>query len=215
MPCPGDPGPRPDWIPALNAARLVMRYSVFGQNVENVHTFQRDGNWDYSALFALATEALASWHTNIKPLLPAVATLVDVVATDLENEDGVQATVAASAPGTSASAAFNTLGNTFAIKFATGLTGRSHRGRMYWPVLIDSVVNDGALTNAAAALAYVDAIGDFMADINSATDASHCIVSYQNDCEWRDVAEVNNVNAYTYTDLFLDSQRRRLLGRGT
>lgn len=215
MPCPGDPGPRPDFIPAPDCARLVMHYSIFGQSVNNIHYFWRNGGWDSGSLLEQAVEAAASWHTNIKPLLPTAATLVDITITDVAVEDSLQAITATSAPGTSGAAAFETTGNTFVIKFTTDHIGRSFRGRMYWPLLQVTQVNDGKLGSDALASVLVDAVSDFFADIESVTGNPHVIVSYQNDCEWRDVAVSTPVQGYTYTDLNLDSQRRRLPGRGT
>lgn len=192
-----------------------MRYSLWGQIIQNVFYFRRSGGWSEANLLEQLTELLAAWHINIKPLLPTVITLVDLIATDVATEDAEQATLAASAPGTNATAAFENPGTTFAIKFATDRVGRSYRGRMYWPVLLTTQVNEGQIASTAAALAIVAGVADMFADTSSVTGNEHVIVSYMNDCAWRTTAAVTAVRTYTYTDLNLDSQRRRLPGRGT
>lgn len=214
MPCPGDPGPRPDFIPAPDCARLVMKYAIFGQVVENVFYFRRGGGWSSGNLLEQAEEAASSWHVNIKPELPAAATLVDITCTDVAVEDGEQAILAVSAPGTSGAAAFETTGNTFCIKFGTSHIGRSFRGRMYWPLLTTGAVNDGSITSTGVATDYIDAVSEFFADLASVTGNDHVIVSYQNDCEWREEAVASTVQSYSYSTLALASQRRRLPGRG-
>src|ERR1051325_5129209 len=126
MPCPGDPGPRPDFIPAPDTAKMVMSYFIFGQTVENVFYFTRSGGWDSGNLLEQAVEAANSWHTNIKPILPPAVTLNTITVTDVATEDSIQAEVAVSAVGTAAAAPFETTGNTFVIKFTTDRIGRSY-----------------------------------------------------------------------------------------
>lgn len=213
MPCPGDPGPRPDFIPAADVAKLVMKYLIFNQQVHNVHYFSRSGGYDASALNDLVQAAKDSWLANFITLMSGEVTLMDITATDMSVEDGATSTVTVNTACTNAGAILQTIGNTLAVKFLTGLSGRSFRGRMYVPALFAANVNDGIVDTTLAGI-WVDAITAFFDDILADTADQHVIVSYQNDCEWRDNAVVTPVQAYNYTDRFLDSQRRRLTGRG-
>lgn len=215
MPCPGDPGPRPDWIPAPLVARAVMRYYIYGQNIENVFTFTGNASWNSGSLLDLCVAMSTSWTSNLQDLLTGEVTLVDITATDLEEEDGAQATLAISAVGTSEQNGFETTGNTFVIKFTTARVGRSYRGRMFWPLLANNMVDNGLIVSTAVANQLAVAVGNFFADVDSLANGVHVITSYMNDCAWRTTAVATPVAAYAYTDLALDSQRRRLPGRGT
>lgn len=213
MPCPGDPGPRPTFIPIPNTARTVMRYEIFGQTVENVLYFERDDDYTAFELDILNGDVVDHWATFLRPHLPAAALLVDVTSTDQSVVSGAQDIDAVSVAGSNVGAPFETTGNTFAFKFGTGLSGRSYRGRMYWPILMASEVNDGKLSAVFAAQVR-DALEDFFGAIAASNGNRHVVASYQNDCEWRTTGVHTPVSSYSYTDLNLDSQRRRLPGRG-
>lgn len=213
MPCPGDPGPRPAFIKVNDTARVVFKYLAMGQTIENVFWFSRPGGYVTADLVELAEECGASWVTNLKPLILSIVQLVDITATDAEVQNGNQAQVAMSQFGSNANGPLETPGTTFAIKFATARIGRSYRGRMYWPLLDTTHVNDGALA-ANHANALVAAVGNFFNDVQSVTGSFHVIASYQNDCAWRAEGVATPVTSYSYSDLNLDSQRRRLPGRG-
>lgn len=213
MPCPGDPGPRPTFIPVPKSARAVMRYSCFGQTVENVFHFSQTDDYAESDCAALAGAIVTAWGAEIKPLLSPDVTLEDVTVTAIHVASGPQSIAAAGIAGTAAEAGFDTIGNTIAIKFGTGNSGRSYRGRMYWPQLLASGVTNNELSLVAAG-AYISALSDFFAAVNTAVGSDHVIVSYQNDCEWRDEGVSTFVTSYSVVDRHLDSQRRRLSGRG-
>lgn len=213
MPCPTPPGPRPSFIPVPDTCKAVMRYSVYGQIIENVHFFRKDGGYNGASLAELAADISGAWSDNLMILLPPDISLLDVTCTDQAIVSGEQAIQPVGLAGTSGSAAFPDPGATFAIKFGTGLSGRSYRGRMYWPLLQATAVSAGTVL-AVAADNYTDAVREFFGDIRTAGDNHHVVVSYQNDCEWRTEGNANDVTSYSYTDRNLDSMRSRLPGRG-
>jgi len=213
MPCPDPIGDRPTFIPAVDTARAVLSYTLFGQTVQNVFYFKRSGGYNAGTVEDLADQIETEWNAELKANQPPQLTLNSVTVTDQETAGGVQHVATVGSAGTNASAAFPDPGATLAIKFATGLSGRSHRGRMYVPSLIDGLVASG-IVDAGFANALVTDYADFFGAILSATGDQHVIVSYANDCEWRTTAEVNAVTSYSYTDRNVDSQRRRLPGRG-
>lgn len=215
MPCPGDPGPRPGFIPAPDCARAVMNYTVFDQQIANVFYFKRPGPWDLGSLQEQAEEMRSAWNVRLSPLLSAAVVLLDITITNVAVEDDEKYVLPCNDVGTYSSAAFETTGNTFCIKFNTHRVGRSYRGRMYWPLLNANAVNDGKIASSGIADSMIGALALFFADVAGVTGNDHVVVSYQNGCEWRTTAEATQVLTYTYTDLNLDSQRRRLPGRGT
>lgn len=213
MPCPGDPGPRPAFIPVANVARLVMKYTIFGGIVENVWYFNHGTPYDAGSLEDLVLATQAAWVARFQALLPADCVLTEITATAQDAVSGDQFTASVGAAGTNSGAAFDTTGNTLVIKFTSGRSGRSYRGRMFWPVLMGAQVNNNYVALLYAG-ALVTATSDLFEDIKTATGDDHVIVSYQNDCAWRVDGVSTNVIGYSYTDLALDSQRRRLATRG-
>jgi len=104
---------------------------------------------------------------------------------------------------------------TFCIKLGTGLTGRSYRGRLYAPgISISSCVNVNTL-DATEASALIASLGALNTALQAGSPASHIVVlSYRNNFAWRTTAVPTAVTTFSYADLALDSQRRRLNGRG-
>jgi hypothetical protein len=213
MPCPGDPGPRPAFIPTPDTARAVFKYTSMGQIIENVFYFYIKDGWSLPLLVDLGVHLTSAWDTFLKPRLNSAIELLDITITNVELQNGDQTIAPVNAAGTLAGQAFPSTGQTFAIKFGTGIAGRSYRGRMYWPLLSNDAVANGNV-NQASAVAMVGAVDDFFAQIKTDMDADHVVVSYQGDCEWRAAGIPTPVTSYTYSDLHLDSQRRRLPGRG-
>lgn len=213
MPCPGDPGPRPAFIPVPLAARAVMRYQIFSQIVENVFHFTQETNYTEGDLADLGDAIVSSWNGHIKPLLSTDVTLLDVICTAIDAPDGPQSTTESGAQGTNSGGGLDTLGSTLAIKFATGRSGRSFRGRMYWPQLLASDIANNDVSLVAAG-AYIEAISNLMTDVFSSVGSKHVVVSYQHDCAWRTTGVGTLVTGYLVSDFHIDSQRRRLSGRG-
>ena len=214
MPCPGDPGPRPEFIPVPDTVRAVMQYTIFGEQIANVFHFTRGSAWALGDMEELALAMRDAWNERLSPLLAGDVELLNITVTDIAAEDSIQYTAVCEDVGTYAGAAFETTGNTFAIKFNTYRTGRSYRGRMYWPLLNANAVNDGRITSGPIADSMVGALTLFFQDVTDATACSHTVVSYMNNCEWRATGVATEVLTYSYSDLNLDSQRRRLPGRG-
>jgi len=99
-----------------------------------------------------------------------------------------------------------------AIKFGTGLSGRSHRGRVYLAGLPENAVTGNEITPTYRTT-LVTAVANFAGGVTGIMDAAHVIVSTCQDGAWLTNAEVTPVNSYS-ADVYVDSQRRRLTGRG-
>lgn len=97
----------------------------------------------------------------------------------------------------------------FAIKLDGGLTGRSTRGRLYWNKLIEADVT-GNLLAAVRANAIRDAINSTLILIGALFEYEMQIVSFVSNGAPRVSALVTPVQAATYSDLQVDTQRRRL-----
>lgn len=92
----------------------------------------------------------------------------------------------------------------FAIKRKTGLSGRHNRGRIYWVGLTDGQLADANSLHASLADGLVSFCNGLLVAVNAATPGGPEVI----------VDKVHgtkvNVSGYAYTDLFIDSSRRRL-----
>jgi len=102
---------------------------------------------------------------------------------------------------------------TLSIKFDGGFVGRSKRGRMYWLQLKESDVV-GDLVQTVSLAAIVGGVEAFFEDIQAAVpDWQHVVVSYCQDNNWLSEGQTTVIDNYS-SDGIVDSQRRRLTGRG-
>lgn len=203
------------FIPAPNAASVELIYTSALQVYENrLHVFKGEpytltelqalrslvDNWD-STSWKLARNA-GSVLTRIKcRALDEVGSPVDEY--QLPSPRG----------GTSGGAALP-LSNTWCVKLVTERAGRSYRGRLYTVAMDAAMLGAGAqsvtLTFANNVVASLEALRTALDGVSQKL----CIVSYMKDKSWRDTAEITAVSHITYSDLNVDSQRRRLVGRG-
>ncbi len=189
-----------------------MSYTYLGEVLENVWYFREADPFDATSLAALNTSIASNWATTMKQHLSTGCFLDFIESTALDTDAGAQDTLAVAAGGVIAGAGYPG-GVTIAIKFATGLAGRSNRGRMYWPGIAESQATGNDL-NSAVATAFVADVSDLFAGVNTDVTAEHVVVSYCHNNAWRTTAESNLVTSYLLVNNDLDSQRRRLAGRG-
>jgi len=102
----------------------------------------------------------------------------------------------------------------WAIKKATGLTGRSYRGRLYLIGVPTGALQTGSqlisTTFATNVITYLTTLKTNLA----AAGHTLGVVSYRNNGAWRTTGVFTPLLSWVYTDLIVDSQRRRLPGRG-
>ncbi len=189
-----------------------MSYTYLGENLENIWYFREADPFDATSLAALNTSIASNWATTMQGHLSSGCNLDFIESTALDTDTGAQDTLAVGSPG--AITGTGLPGSvTVAVKFATGLAGRSNRGRTYWPGLAESQISGNEL-NSAVATAIVSDLEDLFAGVESDVTAEHVIVSYCHDNAWRTTAVSNLVTSYLLVNNDLDNQRRRLAGRG-
>jgi len=207
-----DSSTRPAFIPVANVAKVTMKYQLNLNEVENVFHFLHDGPMTRGDLISLTENVVSSWITNIAPQQPSSLELKTVEGIDLSAPSSIIDTQRVDTFGGSANAALP--GNvTLSIKFDGGFAGRSKRGRMYWLQLMEPAVV-GDLVQTADLGAIVGGVEAFFEDIASGTgDWAHVVVSYCQAGAWLSDGEVTLIDNYS-SDGIVDSQRRRLTGRG-
>lgn len=206
--------PTTPFVPATNVMQVELRFTQFGQQVENVLYVRREdqnelGFADYEAIAAFY-ETL--WDSTQSALQANSVVFREVYITDLTTATSPTWVRAVNGSGTSGSGLATNV--TLTTTFITSERGRSSRGRNYWVGIPLAGVN-GNLVDAGYAfsiLAYYDAM-----KLGLSTEGvgyEHVIVSRRANYQWRNEAVVSPVIGYRHANLYVDSQRRRLTGRG-
>jgi hypothetical protein len=208
------------FVPVPDTVLVEVRMELDSQKVENTLYFE-GGSIDATAAAGIATGIIAWWVDNYSPITTTALALREVVVTDLSSDTGFQVSEVPDGlvTGTiSTSPAFpNSV--SLAVSFRTANRGRSFRGRNYVVGITDSQVTLNTMDPTTVS-AWHDAYTALLA-----TAASLSV-------EWVVVSRFSGVDPTTrkpipratgittpvttvvVTDPTVDSQRRRLPGRG-
>jgi len=202
------------FIPVTNCVMAELRFTLDGQHVENTLYFQRASAWTAPLGVLLGDHLFTWWVDNMAPDLSDAISLDTVHVTDLTTVSGfaVDFVPAASEPGIVGNPS---LPNNCAIciSFRTEARGRTGRGRNYICGIPQSHVTLNTLDTG-------DGI-DFVAAYNAlptvagASAATWVVVSRFLDGAPRAAGLTRSITTVILQDLTIDSQRRRLPGRGT
>jgi hypothetical protein len=205
------------FIPVPNTCLIEMVYSANGQIVENTFHVQKGSPFTGPQLNSLC-DSFASWDTanwRANRVAGAVLTNIKGRALDAAIAPIGQATIAAGLPHVGIAGGVQQPNNvTFALKLLTGLAGRSTRGRIYAVGMSASSVTAGT-NDITAALAnnMVTALNTLITNI-TALGYQLVVTSYRTGGAWRTTGVNYVITIAAYSDLHIDSQRRRLTGRG-
>jgi len=201
------------FIPWPNGVQLCFHFTTAGQNWEFCLALKKDsGAPTTSDLGTLANDAKSWWTSNLKHHLQEATLLNETQATDMTSEGAPDAVV------TSGEAATD-VGNPAPLNAAmvlsnrTAKRGRSYRGRTYVGGLIANSMASPVDYGASAISQLLTDFAALEAQLN--TDGFTWVVpSKQHDGVVTNPAHLEPVIAHTM-DAHIDSQRRRLFGRGT
>jgi hypothetical protein len=201
------------FIPTASTVRVDALQDLDGQHCENtLWYFSAGDSIDVTWMIALGTAINSIFTTFFPPFHPSEWVYRGCVVTDQSSESAPAVNVVTSAtPGTNESDMLP--GNvSWAIKFSTTGRGRSSRGRNFFCGLPRDQVNNNALDSIFAG-SVISAYEQFLIPTLD-LDAALVVVSHQLAGAPRSAGLAQPVVAITYTDLTVDSQRRRLPGRG-
>lgn len=205
------------FVPALHTVEIVANYRNRNnqQVAKNVyHARKRIGGVGASDVERMATVIMPAWETGQGKTVRSTEvectgfTVRDLGSVDSFVYDNVLATPI---QGTVANAVLP-MHTTIAIKFITGLAGRSFRGRTYWIGLYESSVTGDFVSGSV-----VTSIKSKLDNLKAALDAEgwdFVVVSKFANGAPREAAVVTNIAAVASTDNRVDTQRRRLIGEG-
>lgn len=201
------------FVPFANTAEVEVRYSLDDQQVENTLYFRNSTAFDITSLDSLAA-VVGNWAvTSLLPLQNNVTSLREVVARDLSIEESFEVTFAAASGSDGGAGAPAPNNVSLCISFRSGITGRSQRGRNY---LVGVPTNALAATNVFDSDYIASIVGAYNDLLSAALDAGfHWVIAsrFHNGAP-RLVGQTVDVLTVIVVDSIVDSQRRRLPGRG-
>jgi len=203
------------FVPVINTVSVEFRTTWDNQHCENRIYVDLLSAPTTTLCQALANACLTWWTGNVVSLTPANLALREVFVRDQSQLNGVSATASPTGalPGTHAG---TSMPNNVSIcaSIRTLFTGRSARGRWYWQGLCNDQVTDNNVLSGT--ITSIDAALTNLASVIAALGHFWVIVSYISLGVPRPGGPVKFVvNDIVFVDTVVDSQRRRLPGRGT
>jgi hypothetical protein len=201
------------FVPAPGVYEIHQRALLWSQTIENVHYVRPTGATDP---VSVAQEAHEAWKTYVLQQLTNDYELRETYVVDLTNDTAPTGTATTTPFPTGTVAEQSAPGGTcLAFSFRTNGRGRSSRGRNYISGFSEQVIS-GNNVNSVAQGVLLQALQDYFNTMAaSALGLEHVIVSRVENSVPRITALVQPVTAITLVDGRLDSQRRRLTGRGS
>lgn len=203
------------FIPVLNVAQASVRYTVSGQLCENTLYFLYTTTPGSEDLIDLATY-LKGWRaTFLKPIQGAHCLLREVYCTSLVSATSPTGAWVENPPDAGTYSGTPLPNNvTVAVSFRTEGRGKSSRGRNYALGLTETALSSTLGQSVQAAYAE-DLLAAYEELINNPpTDWNWVIVSRYTEGAPRASGLYIPVTSVILADSTIDSQRRRLPGRG-
>lgn len=202
------------FVPVADTVLVEMRMGLFAQQIESTLYFRKVGGFSTPQMIGLANDLLIWWATQYNIPLSVDLTLREIVVTDLSTAIGPSVTVAAPFPlpnGVSPVAGLP--GNVaLCVSFRTLNRGRSFRGRNFVPGMPESAVIGNTVDPTVVAAVQNAYNGIPGAIVTSPWD--WVVVSRFTAGAPRVAGIATDVLTAVVVDPFVDSQRRRLTGRG-
>lgn len=205
------PPPMPQYdVPGL--MRLEMHFLWDLQHCMNVYWLKSNLNTTSEVLeHELAGTFVNWWSTEIAPLVTNTLSLYEVVVKELR-PDGIAVLHTDGLPISGAKTQQSVPNNvSLAIHWGTGLLGRSRHGRTFHAGLTMDKVNANTCVNAAELQSAYDALRTTLDNITLNVEFS--VVSFVQAKGWRRDPLITPISGVA-VEPTLDSQRRRLPGRG-
>jgi len=203
------------FIPVPDVALVTVEGIIIDQQF--IMTFYYKwiaGSISSADLADLTSNLVVTATTEFPPVLPNTVLLQRIVATDLTTNPGLQE-LTLFAPGVDGANASTMPGSIcLSIKRASAFVGRSRRGRVYWPLWDDAISNtapnQSSLTIAADIISAIEAFDASAFGL----DWQPVIVSRQQGGVPLVTGQAYPIVGWSVADINVDSQRRRLAGRG-
>lgn len=200
------------FVPIPNTARVELRMTQDSQQIENVFHVEKEGVLTVTDLETIGA-AFVDWFDTHRNLVNTGVVLREIDFRDLTTASGLGILYNNSLPmaGLLNQAAMpNSV--TVAIKWGTGLTGRSFRGRTYHIGLTEGQVLNNALETATVA-GLLASYNNLLTTVNGTGFTMVVASRFANNAP-RVTGVTTPILTASYADTTIDSQRPRLPGRG-
>jgi hypothetical protein len=200
------------FIPVVNTLKVEMRYTLFGQQCENVFYVDRGEQAVQIAIDALGPVLVSWWDANMKAHTSRDVSLNSIKITDMSAADGPTLLYTSGLPlaGTYAGDALPS-NVSLAVKLNSSYRGRNSTGRQFL-VGIYNGIQEGNLVGAGG-VALIKAAYEVLLDDLTTSGFLLEVVSFVLSKVFRTTGLKSPVASIS-VDNVLDSQRRRLTGRG-
>lgn len=209
------------FVPVPNTVLAEIRMTLDGQQVENTLWFEASGALNLIVMGDLAQLLNDWWIANYAPQVSVNLQLIEIVISDQSSASGLQFAFTA-APATIGAVVSDALPNnvSLTVSFRTALRGRSFRGRNYVTGIPESVAAQSHLAGAYVAgwqVAYAQLLSDVsgVGDFEWVVASRFSGVDVDGDPIPRVAGVTTPVTSIIVVDDVVDSQRRRLPGRGS
>lgn len=201
-------------------AQVVVHGLIHGQQTKNVWNFARDGSTPVDTVLemtGLATEVRQAFRTAGYAAMSQSWALEKVTAKMLYPNPSDEGVVFAEAIDHGTTGFAHVSFTSVLMHLRTGLAGRNHRGRIFFPGVAEDAVLNSKLTDTALPLwtAFRDAlvnafgpaagVGQWRLGVLSRKDLGGILGNYPNAFKWISNLEVSNIIAVT---------RSRRIGHG-
>lgn len=208
------------FVPVPNTIAVDVLYLLDSQRVENTLYFERSDGWDLASITAFLADLQAWISSELMPALSASIQFIELAARLLDTASSIGLVNTVSPPVSGGQPGDSVSNNvTYTVSFRTGLTGRSFRGRNYVPGL--SVATIGQNTIAGGTRTALLAFYDGLRSLGGDNGISWVVVSRFSGVDPvtkkpipRTTGVTTVITSVGTFDTTVDSQRRRLPGRG-
>jgi hypothetical protein len=202
------------FIPVSNCLNAKMIYTLGGQRIQNNLYFTLNAAPVSTDRDALATAMHTFWTNQLKPNLSSDIALVEIDIVDLSSANApVTQLFVTPEPGTLAGVTVGVpSGSAIVVTFRTANRGRNYRGRNYLGGLSGNALTSPTSYNSTQVANLISAFAWLLDTAHTAGQLWSVVSRYLNKAP-RSAGIKIPVTAVT-ADTALDSQRRRLLGRG-
>lgn len=202
------------FIPVLNGATMEMRYTWQGEQVESVVGLAIPTNYNVNQFDTFALNVVTDWNAIVKPVTHTSCALRELYFTDQQSASGSTFTYSTDLPSAGTATGDSMPNNcSCAISFRTAFRGRSYRGRNYPPGLPEEYANNNRVT-VTWQNAWLQFYAALFGRANDNNTPLGVISRYANNAP-RTTGQITPITAILFVDNVIDSQRRRLPGRGT
>lgn len=200
------------FVPIPNTALVELRMTQGEQQIENTFHVEKEGILTVPDLQDIAL-AFADWFDTHRNLVINTVTLREIAVRDLTTASSIGIVYSTGLPLAgllSGSAMPNS--TTIAVKWGTGLTGRSFRGRTYHIGLAESQVNNNSIDSAT--ITGLLASYNTLLSTVTGTGFTMVVASRVSNNVPRVTGVTTPILTASFADVTVDSQRKRLPGRG-